>query len=780
MYQRLILAILSVTLEFTASPPDEGTAVASRPGRDETAFISEVAPLVKKFCGDCHGPEKHKGDLDLLAFANAASLAKARKTWESVVERLEVGDMPPEDRARPSSDQVARLSAAIHSILSTANCDLPPDPGRVTLRRLNRNEYNNTIRDLVGVPFRPADDFPSDDVGYGFDNIGDVLTTSPLLLEKYLAAAEQVAERAIVADRTDWGPVKTWQVEELGHDAGGSRYGKIGRILSSTGEIGVSHEVPREGEYILRARAFGQQAGPEPVKMEFRIEGKAEKVFDVEAVEEAPELYEVRVKLEPGKKRVAVAFLNDYYQPEDPDPHRRDRNLVVDSLEVQGPIASAPLPVPESHARIIYREPKNGETQKCAREILERFAGRAFRRPATHAELDRLVELVEQSVRDGDTFERGIQLAVAAILVSPHFLFRVELAKDTKAVGEYQVLTDFEVATRLSYFLWSSLPDDALMALAREGKLQDEATLEAQALRMLHDTKAQALVENFASQWLHLRNLKNVTPAKELFPHFDDALRQAMQRETELFFESIVREDRSILECLDADYTFLNERLAKHYEIDGVTGPEFRRVTLSGDRRAGLLGQASVLTVTSNPTRTSPVKRGKWILEQLLGTPPPPPPPDVPELKEGKDAVLKGSLRERMEQHRANPSCAACHTRMDPLGFGLEYYDAIGAWRESDGAFPIDASGTLPSGQAFRGPKELRAILKGKQKEFTRCLSEKLLTYALGRGLQSSDDCTVDRIARAVAEDSHRFSRLVIEIVKSAPFRQRRGQGVGP
>jgi hypothetical protein len=451
----------------------------------------------------------------------------------------------------------------------------------------------------------------------------------------------------------------------------------------------------------------------------------------------------------------------------------------VDSLEVQGPIEAAPRPVPESHSRIIFRDPKPGETRTCAREILGRFASRAFRRPATREEVDRLVDLAEAAMKDGDTFERGIQVALAATLVSPHFLFRVEMGNEPAPGSERQTLGDFDLATRLSYFLWSSMPDDALFVLAREGKLRDEVTLEAQARRMLNDPRAQALVENFAGQWLHLRNLKSVAPAKDRFPAFDEALRLAMQRETELFFESIVREDRSVLEFLDSEYTFLNERLAKHYGVDGVTGPEFRRVLLSGDRRGGLLGQASVLTVTSNPTRTSPVKRGKWILEQLLGTPPPPPPPDVPELKDDKDVVLRGSLRERMEQHRANPSCAACHSRMDPLGFGLENYDAIGAWRDQDGAFPIDTTGTLPTGQSFRGPKELKAILKGKEKDFTGCLTEKLLTYALGRGLESSDDCTVDKIARAVAADGHRFSRLVVEIVKSAPFRERRARGGG-
>jgi hypothetical protein len=389
------------------------------------------------------------------------------------------------------------------------------------------------------------------------------------------------------------------------------------------------------------------------------------------------------------------------------------------------------------------------------------------------------VDLAEQN---GETFERGIQLAVEAVLVSPQFLFRVETDPRRRSQREPQPppihpVNDFELASRLSYFLWSSMPDDELTRLAIDGKLRQGDNLEQQVKRMLRDPKAKALVENFAEQWLQIRNLKTVSPDPKQFPEFDESLRSAMFEETTRYFAHVMREDRSVLEFLDSNYTFVNERLAKHYGIAGVQGAEFRRVELNDDRRGGILTQASILTVTSNPTRTSPVKRGKWILEQILGTPPPPPPPDVPELKEGKDVVLSGTLRQRMEQHRANPACAVCHSRLDPLGFGFENYDAVGAWRDKEGTFPIDPSGTLPSGQTFQGPKALKAILKTRQDDFRRCLAEKMATYAVGRGMEYFDKCAIDRIVEGMAKNDDRFSSLVLEIVKSDPFQKRKSPG---
>jgi hypothetical protein len=616
---------------FTRAAPraDEAPGQTTPTAKAQTtpSFDKDIAPILAKYCTTCHGGKRPKGSISLERFKTDADARKDPKLWEAVALNLRSGDMPPAGRPKPSAAEMDRLLAWIDAHTAAIDCTQSRDPGRVTLRRLNRAEYRNTIRDLVGIDFKPADDFPADDVGYGFDNIGDVLSLSPLLMEKYLAAAEKVADLAFK-------------------------------------------------DPAARKRILGEQPA--------------------------------------GAKR------------------------------------------------------QRGE---AARAVIERFARRAYRRPATQDEVNRLLRFVDLAVQNGDTFQRGLQLAVQATLVSPHFLFRVERSPR----GHLTVfpLTEYELATRLSYFLWSSMPDDELFRLAGEGSLRKH--LEAQARRMLRDPKVRALTENFAGQWLQTRNLRTMTPDPGTYPAFDEALRSAMAKETELFFEAIVKEDRSVLDFLDADFTFVNERLARHYGLPGVKGPEFRRVSLAATERRGVLTHASILTVTSNPTRTSPVKRGKWILDNILNTPPPPPPPDVPELEEQK-GELKGSLRQRMELHRSNALCASCHQRMDPLGFGFENFDGIGQWRTHEGKFAIDPSGVLPSGQSFKGPKELVAILKTKATEFRRCLAEKMLTYALGRGLESYDRCTVDDVCAEVARNDNRFSSLVLGIVKSDAFQKRKGR----
>jgi len=780
-YFRLLLALSVVLISGETS----AVAVEDKPNQanDSTsAFRQNVLPFLTKHCTSCHGAEKPKGGINLARFTEESAVDQNRKTWRKVLENVESGDMPPEGKPRPSQEEIASLTSWTSAQLARVDCAKEVDPGRVTLRRLNRVEYNNTIRDLIGIDFHPADDFPSDDVGYGFDNIGDVLTLPPLLFEKYLAAAEQIAERAIESGTARVPATNSWEAEDLKGDVAGSPHGDWGRILASTGEIGVSYAFPRDAEYVLRIRGFGQQAGPEPVRVAFKVDGKAIQTVDVTATEKTPHVYEVRTKVSAGTRPFAVAFLNDFWDPKAEDPNQRDRNFVVDYLEIEGPILGSLGTLPESHRRIIFRNPTPETRGDCAREIIERFVSRAYRRPAAAGEVGRLIKFVDLAEQNGDSFERGIQLVVQAVLVSPQFLFRVEMdprrSGSGKATRSSHPINDFELASRLSYFLWSSMPDEELYQLALNKKLREGDTLEKQVRRMLLDPKAKALVENFADQWLQIRNLKTINPDRERFPTFDDSLRGAMLKETELFFEAVLREDRSVLEFLDADFSFLNERLAKHYGIGSVQGEQFRRVTFKPeDHRGGVLTHASVLAVTSNPTRTSPVKRGKWILEQILGTPPPPPPPNVPDLKDEKETKLSGTLRQRMEQHRANPSCAACHARMDPLGFGFENYDAIGAWREKDGTLPIDPSGMLPSGQTFQGPDGLKSILKSREKEFTRCLSEKMLTYALGRGVEEFDRCVVDRIVDAMVRDHYRFSSLVIEIVKSEPFQRRKNRG---
>jgi mono/diheme cytochrome c family protein len=764
---------------FAAAPSHVYSKSAAKPAlaagatRPDT-FPREVAPLVQKYCVGCHGANNPPAGVSLVGFHDTASVLKARNIWERVSRNVDAAHMPPEGAPQPTQAERERMVAWIDGTLSQADCKLA-DPGRVTMRRLNREEYNNTIHDLLGVDLRPADAFPSDDVGYGFDNIGDVLSISPLLMEKYMAAAEKIAQAAIV---TPEGSSKRERFEgERLAQAGGQSFDK-GRILPSVGEIGVDYEFPEEGDYILRAQAYGQQAGPEPVRMAFRLDGKNLRVVDVKATEDAPELYQLRLKLPAGKRRFAVAFLNDFYNPQATDPGQRDRNLIVESLEIQGPMGLHG-PRPESHRRVLFCQPTPATREACARKIMAGFARRAYRRPVTEAEVERLARCVRLAEAEGESFERGIQLAVQAALVSPNFLFRVERDRNPNDPKAKHLVSQYEMASRLSYFLWSSMPDEELFSLAAKGVLQDPKVLAAQVKRMLKDPKAQTLADNFAGQWLNLRKLNNVAPDPARFPEFNNTLREAMRTETEMFFQAVVREDRSVLDFLDGRFTFVNETLARHYGIPGVQGDKFRRVPLVGNQRLGVLTQASVLTVTSNPTRTSPVKRGKWVLDQILGTPPPPPPPGVGLLPDDKKGPLTGTLRQRMEQHRKEPMCASCHARLDPIGFGLENYDPIGRWRTRDGDYPIDSSGELPGGKKFQGAAQLIAILKSKQTLFARSLTEKLLTYAIGRGLEPYDRCNVDEIARRLAGKGYRFSALVTEVVQSDPFRKRRGDG-GP
>ena len=746
-----------------------------------SAYSAQIQPIVAKYCVGCHGPEKPKNGLNLANYPTELSVLKDLKTWTKVLDAVESGSMPPDDRPQPSKAESTQVVQYLQSLVSKANCQVAQDPGRVTLRRLNREEYNNTVRDLVGVDFRPADDFPSDDVGYGFDNIGDVLSLPPLLMEKYLAAAEAIAREAIIADDEPRGPTRRFKADAVAKPGTGHADGESGFwLMSSNAEVGVDNPFPKSGTYVLKAKAYGTQAGKDLPKLEFLIDGKSARGFEVKAEADSPAVYASKVKIKLPVKRFAAAFTNDAWYPDFPDPTKRDRNLAIEWIEVVGPTYSLPNDLPESHRKIIFHRPTHLNRREVAREVLQKFATRAFRRPVAPAELDRLVGLVDLVLKNGDNFEKGIQLAMQAVLVSPHFLFRVEL--ETRP-GAPRSLTDLELASRLSYFLWSSMPDDELLDLGTRNQLRAGKNLDAQVARMLKDPKAKEFVENFAGQWLQVRNLKTASPDRGRFGTFDEPLRLAMAKEVEMFFYAVVHDDRPIADFLHADYTFLNERLAKHYGIAGVLGDQFRRVPLTDRRRGGVVTMASTLTVTSNPTRTSPVKRGKWIMEEILGTPPPPPPPNVADLPTD-DEDAKGNrkapdltLRKRLEKHRADPNCASCHSKMDPLGFALENFDAVGSWRDQDGPFPVDASGVLPGGQSFVGPVELKAVLLTKIKPFAHCLTEKLMTYALGRGLEYQDRCVVDKIADSVMLDGGRFSKLVSSIVHSDPFQKRGVEG---
>jgi hypothetical protein len=565
--------------------------------------------------------------------------------WRRVAVAVQTGRMPPVGRPRPELAEADLFGLWLDDALSGDGRAAP-----ASIRRLNRSEFNNTIRDLVGVQFRPADDFPADDTDDGFDTIGGVLTVSPTLIEKYLLAAERVVEAA-ANDPQLWRRLSTPPAEDY---------------------------IP----FVLRGT--------------------------------------------PPQRNAAVK-------------------------------AQLQAPADELTA---FRAAEIDRTYAA----LQAFADRAYRRPITHAEMHRLMRFVEEALNDGEKADAGLKLALKAVLVSPHFLFRVEGNPD-------RLTSDFELATRLSYFLWSSLPDEEVFRLAARGQLRDAHTLVQQVRRMLRDPRSRALGENFGGQWLQTRALAQSAPDPALFPQFDNELRTAMQQETEHFIDFLIREDRSVMELLAADYSFVNERLASHYGIPEVRGKEFQQVSLAGTPRAGVLTHASLLTVTSGPTRTSPVKRGKWMLENILGTPVASPPPGVDDLKIQGAAAL--TLRERLEQHRSRAECASCHARMDPLGYGLENFDAVGAWRDRDGEAPIDPSGALPDGQRFRSFAELRAGLIEQPERFTRCLTEKLLVYALGRRLTPADRLAVNRIVRHAGRNGQRFSSLVIALIRSDPFQKR-------
>ena len=938
------------------------------------SFEREVVPLLEKYCYECHGDGAKKSGLALDDYTTVAHVRAARDKWEAVLRNVSRHEMPPaEGGPMPTDGERDVISRFVEQELFKLD-PAHPDPGRVVLRRLNRAEYNATIRDLVGIDFKPSNDFPPDDSGYGFDNIGAVLTLPPVLLEKYLAAADRILDTAIVTDpiksevrripaslseigfnaigdrgdgwvhllsleeddtavelnlpagdyifrvhayatkvggalkgqgseaplafTEDPGPTKlalmlndtfvqdfTIGTDEanpgvyetrMGVPAGRQRFrasvarkrggnenetfmlnGRLGkqqpgivfvkwlevegplpaatrryradklqvtgegsftasgeRVLKGNGEVAVNVNIARETEVILRAQGYAQQAGDETARMEFRVDGQPLKTFDVIApatmqpipkqrvfslslLVPRPYVYEVRTKLAPGAHRFAAAFVNDFTDPTAENPNLRDRNLIIQHLEVSNlsePVITPEKPEPIDQLFAPSARAAGNETAK-ARGIVEPFTRRAWRRPVESGEIDRLMKLYAMSRGQGDSFEAGVKLALKAVLVSPHFLFLGEntavpapakvaatkavaaaVAKTEPAAGVRAVkpLDEFALAARLSYFLWSSTPDDELRDLAGRGQLR--AQFAAQIRRMLASPKAHALVENFAGQWLQIRSLETFAPDKKLFPEFDPVLRGAMQRETELFFEHVMREDRSVFDFLTGDYTFVNARLAKLYGIPDITGDDFQKVSLAGTPRRGVLTHASILTLTSNPTRTSPVKRGKWVLENLLGTPPPPPPPDVPQLDD-KSRNLAGTLRQQLEQHRANPNCASCHARMDPIGFGLENFNAIGAWRDKDGDVAVDAAGQLASGDKFADAAELTKILaENRRWEFVHCLADRVLVYALGRGTEYYDRPALDQIADRVEKGGDKFSALILAVAESFPFQNRRDE----
>jgi len=747
--------------------------IQAAPINREAAFQKQVTPLLKKHCVQCHNADDSEGEFDITAFASAAKIVEGRDKWLKAAANIEHKVMPPDGEPALSDDERKFLMGWIREAANDIDCDGGGNPGQVTIRRLNRTEYRNTVRDLVGIDYKPADDFPADDVGYGFDNIGDVLSLPPLLMEKYMKAAREIAEQAIETGKPAGEVNKRQLAGYMMASNGSSRAGLADRVLSTTGEMWFEYNFPHDGEYKFRARAYAAQAGDEPAKMAFRIDGKDMQTVEVKAVEDKPGIYDARFRVNAGRHKVGLAFLNDFYDPGHKDPKRRDRNLYASWLEVYGPVDFKPAPKSASHRNLIFVTPSRTlPAPDAARKILLRIMSLAYRRPAGKDEVERLMKIWQQVYKQEKSFELACQVSLSAVLVSPHFLYKVEAPAPA---GKVRKLNDYELASSLSYFLWSSMPDRELIDIAWKGGLRGDKQLEHQVKRMLKDPRVFALVQNFASQWLQLRLLEEVTPDTKRFPHFTPELRAAMKRETELFVSSIIAGDRNILDLLQADYTFVNEKLARHYGIKNVSGEKFQKVSTAGTARGGLLTQASVLTVTSDATRTSPVKRGKWILDNLLNDPPPPPGPDVPALESQKE--LTGTIRQRMAQHRADPGCASCHRSMDPLGFALENFDATGRYRERDEGELVDASGKLPSGAQFDGASELKKVLATQYADrFVRCMAEKLLIYALGRGLKYYDKCAIDQIVAEAGRNGNKFSSLILAVVKSVPFQQRKGQ----
>jgi mono/diheme cytochrome c family protein len=737
-------------------------------------FERSIQPFLAANCYDCHNAQLKSGGLNLEAYQTAASVVQDRENWELVLQKLRTGEMPPKGMPRPKEEEVNTVVRWLDNLFEEADLQAKPDPGRVTARRLNRNEYANTIRDLLGVEFRADKEFPVDDSGDGFDNIADVLTISPVLMEKYMDAAERIAVRAIGANPLPKKPI----------EAEYSRKGmSIRRLDASTVE--VTHRIEWDGEYTLRFGLPGERGeDAKPVTMGFWMDGKLLHTMQVETKPSKLVYFdpyseeEVRLFLPEGDHTFRAAFIDDEFVKglSEKEVYDNKKNKFIGSMIFIGPFPSTTEKA--SRKKILICDPNSGPA--CVEKIISTLARRAYRRTVTKGEVASLMRLASTGKgggSEGMSAEQGIQVAIQAMLVSPHFLFRIERDPAPTDPTRIRKISDVELASRLSYFLWSSMPDDELLNLAEAGKLSVPGALEAQVKRMLADEKAAALADNFAGQWLETRNLDVVKPDPQKFPSWSPELRDAMKTETRMFFEAMLRESRPLSDFLDAKFTFLNELLAKHYGIEGVTGQEFRRVELKTDQRGGVLSHASVLTVSSYPTRTSPVIRGKYVLQNILGAPPPPPPPDVPVLDE--EAVGNaGSLRQQLEKHRSNPTCASCHNRMDVLGFGLENYDAIGRWRTMDGKFPIDVSGTFPNGKSFASPAEMRALLKGELPEFTRCLTEKMLTYALGRGLERYDRRTVNDITRKLTASGDRFQTLIYEIVQSLPFQSRRGEAL--
>ncbi|MCZ6877194.1 MAG: DUF1592 domain-containing protein [Acidobacteria bacterium] len=823
----ILAAFLGVGYHQTArsqlsNPVSLPVTTSSQPSSSAPLPGAQYRTVLNSYCVGCHNEAVGTAGL-LLDKADVEKISLEPEMWEKVVRKLRTGAMPPAGMPRPDQATYDSLATYLERALDMASA-AKPDPGRPVVHRLNRVEYANAVRDLLEVSIDGESLFPAEDSGKGFDNLGALLSVSPVLMERYMSAAVKIS-RLVVGDpaippagetyqaaenlRGNRGSLITVQDERVSEDVPfGSRGGiAIRHNFAADGEYHIKIQLQMDGNYYLRG-LLG-----EPHQLDVFLDGARIQSFmvggerhgasgalhtrdgNIYIGDPAQQEYEYlsggdlegRFQAKAGGRLVGVVFRKKSYEPEgmmEVGPRQmagdtgnyKGGDPGIGTVTITGPYNATGVGDTPSRRRIFVCSPTaQNEEESCAEKILSRLARRAYRRPVSDEDIQPLLSLYRAG-RSQESFEGGIRTALQGLLVSPGFLFRIERdPPDIEPDTAYQV-SDLELASRLSFFLWSSIPDDPLLEVVESGNLRDPGVLQQQIGRMMADRRSQALVNNFAGQWLYLRNLRLVSPNTGVYPEFDDELRQALRQETELFFNSMLREDHSVLDLLDADYTFLNERLARHYGIPNIYGSHFRRVRLADQNRHGLLGQGSFLTVTSRANRTAPVLRGKWVLENLLGTPPPPPPPEVPALNEKREEVQDLTMRQRIEAHRSNPACASCHAQMDPIGFALENFDGVGRWRTTEGGRTIDASGVLPDGTRFQGPAELRKVLLSRSEQVVQTVTEKLLTYALGREVESYDMPAVRKILREAALSDYRWSFLIAGVIESVPFQMRRSQ----
>lgn len=796
-------------------------AIAPLPGfgaEESSADDPVVFQFLRDHCLSCHNPERNAGDLSLADLIAPESFSSDRERWDRIAEKIRSSEMPPPDAPRPAPELTQAVTRCLQLEFERQDLLITPEPGRVAARRLSHAEYGNSIRDLLGVEIDPHATLPPDIQAFGFDNISDALVISPGLIEKYLVTAELAVRAALIGQpRLSAATVHYPTPVRINTRRGDLElppdlfdYDHSG--LSTRHSAHVTHRFPVTGQYRFRLVLNGHRPNQsEPAHPALFIDGQIIQESAVDATDLEGQTVEFQTWVTAGEHLISATYLKNFHglpaNYNGPEPSTRPADALLsndaqgeltpqdievlrkfgtriktdaievrvdnrfESIDILGPYEQQSEPPAECRRLIFGTEaPATELSRQQASFVLRRFMGRAFRRPVTDAEVESSLQTFDLVVEHGDSPREALATALQGVLVSPHFLYRLEHPGTAVAGQPFVRVSDYELASRLSFFLWSSLPDEELLHLASRNRLREAAVLESQVQRMLRDQKSLALVRNFAAQWLQFRNLELAQPDVVRFPEFEESLRRSMLGETEHFLEHLIRADRSVLDILDADYTFVDERLARFYGISGIRGPEFRMVTVSGlPRGGGVLAHAGILTISSYATRTSPVLRGRWILQNLLNAPPPPPPPSVPALvtSETDPSV---SLRQEMERHRQDAACATCHARMDPLGFGLENFNAIGAWREADGQLAVDASGVLPGGRSFSGPQELKEILQEEHAAFVAGMTQKLLIYALGRGLEPYDRPALRAITGAMPSADFRFSELVLGIVRSLPF----------